>query len=118
MAYHSQSVQMVKKQNQKEYALKIIDKLKLKEIERELIRSEVDIMSKCNHPNIIRLKETFETKTHLYIVTELVRDGDLFDFLSEKRVCSESEAAIIAQDVLETVRYLNEQGLVHRDLKA
>jgi tRNA A-37 threonylcarbamoyl transferase component Bud32 len=115
---HSIVLRCVKKQNQKEYALKIIDKQKLTEIERELIRSEVDIMSKCNHPNIIRLKETFETKTHLYIVIELVRDGDLFDFVTEHRVCTEGEAAIVAEDVLETVRYLNEQGLVHRDLKA
>lgn len=75
-------------------------------------------MSKCNHPNIIRLKETFETKTHLYIVTELIKDGDLFDFVSERRTCTQAEAALVAEDVLETVRYLNEQGLVHRDLKA
>jgi serine/threonine protein kinase len=97
---HSTVLRCIKKCNQKEYALKIIDKQKLTDIERELIRSEVDIMSKCNHINIIRLKETFETKTHLYIVTELVKDGDLFEFIIERRCCTESETAIVAEDVL------------------
>lgn len=90
----------VKKENGKEYALKIINKEKLTEVEKELVRSEVDIMEKCNHPNIVKLKETFENKTSLYIVTELIGDGDLFDYVLDHKYCTEAEAAIVAQDVL------------------
>lgn len=115
---HSIVQRCIKKSNLREFAIKVIDKQKLTETERELIRSEVDIMSKCNHINIIRLKETFETKTNLYIITELIKDGDLFDFVTENRKCTEQEASQVAEDVLLTVKYLNEQGLVHRDLKA
>lgn len=100
-------VRCIKRDNGKEYALKIINKDKLLEVERELVRSEVDIMAKCNHPNIVKLKETFETKTHLFIVTEKVDDGDLFDYVLDHKYCSEAEAALVAQDVLETVKFLN-----------
>jgi hypothetical protein len=38
-------------------------------------------MRLLNHPCIVKLNETIENKTHLYIITELVSDGDLFDFI-------------------------------------
>ena len=39
-------------------------------------------MKLLNHPCIVKLQEYIENKSHLYIVTEIVNDGDLFDFIS------------------------------------
>ena len=36
-------------------------------------------MKFLDHVNIIKLHETIETRTHYYIITEIVKNGDLFD---------------------------------------
>lgn len=48
-------------------------------------RHETEIMKLMNHSCIIKLYEIIETKTHLYIVTELVSDGDLFDYVQKNK---------------------------------
>lgn len=40
-------------------------------------------MKLLNHSCIIKFKEIIETKTHLNIITEVVRDGDLFDYIQK-----------------------------------
>jgi serine/threonine protein kinase len=38
-------------------------------------------MSVLNHPLLVHFKESIQTKTHLYIVTELVKGLDLFEYI-------------------------------------
>jgi len=38
-------------------------------------------MKVLDHPTTIKLFETFEIRNKLYIVMELVKDGDLFDYI-------------------------------------
>jgi len=69
---------------QEQYAIKIIDK---KNVQQDLHRLaiEMDVLKSVQHPNIIELKEIFETDQTLYIVTEVVSGGELFDRIVEKR---------------------------------
>lgn len=46
-----------------------------------MFRTETTVMKVINHPRVIKLFETLETKTTIYIVTELVKDGDLFEYI-------------------------------------
>lgn len=39
-------------------------------------------MKLLNHSCIVKFVEIIETKTHLNIITEVVRDGDLFDYIT------------------------------------
>ncbi len=55
-----------------EFAIKIIDKSKMKGKEN-MIENEIYIMKSCNHPNIVKLHEEFETKDEVYLVTDLVK---------------------------------------------
>ena len=41
-------------------------------------------MKLLNHPNIVKFKEAIETTTHIFIVTELIRGGDLYNFVNNK----------------------------------
>ena len=45
---------------------------------------ETSIMKFLDHPHVIKLHETIENRTHYYIVTEIVKDGDLFDYIINK----------------------------------
>ena len=42
-------------------------------------------MKLLNHPNCIKLVETIETKNNIFIVTDLVKNGDLFEYIKERK---------------------------------
>lgn len=44
-----------------------------------MIDNEIYIMKSCNHANIVKLYEAFETKDEVYLVTDLVKV--LYDLL-------------------------------------
>ena len=74
------------KANQKLYAMKILDKLTLKQRKQEIhTRTERDLMVKINCPFIVNIKSAFQDESKLYIVSEFLQGGDLFFHLHEKR---------------------------------
>lgn len=81
------------------------------------MKSEIEIMAMIDHPNIIKLFETFEGDRDLYLVMELCSGGDLFERTKAAGAFSEADAAIIIRQVLRCVNYLHERGICHRDLK-
>ncbi|RKP21726.1 Pkinase-domain-containing protein, partial [Rozella allomycis CSF55] len=108
--------QAVDKNTGQQYAIKIIDKSKCAGKEG-MIHSEVNILKKVKHENIISLIELYETETKLYLVMELVTGGELFDSIVEKGHYSEPESARIVYRILSAVNYLHDLGIAHRDLK-
>lgn len=94
----------------------MIDK---KNVQQDLdrLQTEMDILKKVKHANIIALEDLFETADHFYIVTELVTGGELFDKIVEKGNYSEHDAAILVRKMLSAIDYLHHLGIVHRDLK-
>ena len=66
---------------------------------------------------IHRLIETFEESSELFVVTELVTGGELFDRIVQKSNYTEKEARDLIKVLLQTVAYMAEKGVVHRDLK-
>ena len=99
-----------------EYAIKIIDKSKMKGKEY-MLENEIFIMKSCNHPNIVNLHEEFETKEEIYLITDLIKGGDLFDAISQSVKFSEKDSACMIQDLCEALLYLHAKNIVHRDLK-
>lgn len=80
-------------------------------------KREVEVMKVMDHPNIIKLFETFENKRNIYLVMELCEGGELFARILEAGRFSEREAAIVMQQVLRAVFYMHEHNITHRDLK-
>ena len=100
-----------------EWAVKVIEKTRLSSEEHEMLRSEVAIMRLLNHPNVVQMKEVFEDKGKMYLIVELVEGGELFDRIRTKRVFTEFTAFHVTRQLLQTVKYLHEAGIVHRDIK-
>uniref|UniRef100_A0A9J7ZW43 Calcium/calmodulin-dependent protein kinase IV n=1 Tax=Cyprinus carpio carpio TaxID=630221 RepID=A0A9J7ZW43_CYPCA len=101
------------KGTQKHYAAKMLKKT----VDKKIVRTEIGVLLRLSHPNIIKLKEIFETPAEISLVLELVTGGELFDRVVEKGYYSERDAADAVKQVLEAVAYLHENGIVHRDLK-
>ncbi|XP_035824070.1 calcium/calmodulin-dependent protein kinase type 1-like, partial [Aplysia californica] len=83
----------------------------------EALENEISVLRRLSHPNIVRLVDVFEDKTHVYLVMELVTGGELFDRIVEKGSYTEKDASHLIRQVLEAVDYMHDRGVVHRDLK-
>ncbi|XP_016297587.1 ribosomal protein S6 kinase 2 alpha isoform X5 [Sinocyclocheilus anshuiensis] len=95
-----------------EYAVKVIDKTNTDPSE------EIEILLRYGqHPNIITLKDVYDNGKQVYLVTELMRGGELLDRILKQKFFSEREASAVLHTITKTVEYLHSQGVVHRDLK-
>ncbi|XP_034663510.1 serine-rich adhesin for platelets isoform X4 [Drosophila subobscura] len=108
----------INKETGQEVAIKTIKKCKI-EAEADLvrIRREVQIMSSVQHPNIIHIYEVFENREKMVLVMEFAAGGELYDYLSERKVLNEEEARRIFRQVATAVYYCHKHKICHRDLK-
>ena len=102
------------------FACKELIKSKIKDEKK--FRNEINIMSKCDHPNIAKLIEIYDDKRHYEIIMEECCGGTLTERLFKKMddegaTFSEQEAAIIFKQIISAINYCHAQGIVHRDLK-
>ncbi|XP_064618129.1 ribosomal protein S6 kinase alpha-3-like isoform X2 [Liolophura sinensis] len=95
-----------------EFAAKIMDK------DKRDPQEEVEILLRFGqHKNIITLRDVYDNGNKVYMVTELMKGGELLDKILRQRFFSEREASAVLRIVAETVDYLHKNGVVHRDLK-
>ncbi|XP_074111330.1 nuak family kinase 1 isoform X2 [Cotesia typhae] len=108
----------INKETGQEVAIKTIKKCKI-ETEADLIRirREIQIMSSVQHPNIIHIYEVFENREKMVLVMEYAAGGELYDYLSERKVLSEEEARRIFRQISIAVFYCHKHKICHRDLK-
>mmetsp|Transcript_4749 Transcript_4749/g.11196 ORF Transcript_4749/g.11196 Transcript_4749/m.11196 type:complete len:502 (+) Transcript_4749:15-1520(+) len=78
---------------------------------------EIEIMKVMDHPNIIKLYETFSDHRSIYLIMELASGGELFDRIIEAQCLKEADAACIMQQIFRAVFYMHENQICHRDLK-
>ena len=101
------------------YACKKFDKKLIKNKKR--LKTEINLLRATDHPNIIKLFETFEDRRYLYLIMEECCGGELFQRLAmnakNNKLYTEKYAAKIMKQILEAVNYLHYHGVCHRDLK-
>ncbi|XP_066554008.1 calcium/calmodulin-dependent protein kinase type 1 [Amia ocellicauda] len=112
----SEVVLAEEKRTQRLVAIKCIPKKALEGKENS-IENEIAVLHKIKHANIVSLEDIFESKSHLYLVMQLVSGGELFDRIVEKGFYTEKDASKLIQQILDAVKYLHDMGIVHRDLK-
>ncbi|XWS74430.1 hypothetical protein CRYUN_Cryun02cG0215400 [Craigia yunnanensis] len=98
-------------------AIKVINKKKLSGTSlMSNIKREISIMSRLNHPYIVKLYEVLATKTKIYFVMEFIKGGELFAKVAKGRF-SEDLSRKYFQQLISAVGYCHSRGVFHRDLK-
>lgn len=116
------------KKTGEKYAAKFMCKKEMSNTDLELVRTEIEVLKVCQHPNIIRIYDIFENMDSLYIckvyliipltVMEFCEGGDLFSRLDKTKFkITEKKAVSYIHQILLALSYLHEYGVAHRDLK-
>ena len=84
--------------------------------------NEVRILKFVNHPNIVKFIDLKKSMNHWYLVTEFVNGGSLTDNLKKymamyRRPFTEDIVQYIMRQIVDALRYLHFNKIIHRDLK-
>ncbi|XP_065852537.1 serine/threonine-protein kinase AtPK2/AtPK19-like [Euphorbia lathyris] len=110
--------QVRKKDTSEIYAMKVMRKDRIVERNHvEYMKAERDILTKIDHPFIVQLKYSFQTKYRLYLVLDFINGGHLFFQLYHHGLFREDLARIYAAEIVSAVSHLHANGIMHRDLK-
>ncbi|RKP38984.1 putative RAC-beta serine/threonine-protein kinase-A, partial [Dimargaris cristalligena] len=102
-------------------AIKSISKEKvLRQNEVEHILGERDILANIadnNHPYLMKLRYSFQTEGHLFLVLDYLPGGDIATQLARYYRFSEERSRFYAAEILLGLEELHRMGIVYRDLK-
>ncbi len=99
-------------------ALKVVKKeiINLQDDKKKFLK-EIEVLSQIDHPNIIKIYEYFITEESYFVIVELAKGCELMETIEQLSRYTESQAAIIMEQLFSCVAYLHSNGIVHRDLK-
>ena len=108
-----------KNDNQLLYAIKTLKKKNIPYYEFKLIKTEVDILSELDHPNIVNYFGTFEDDFYIHIVMEYLKGDDLFKVISVRNYTGfdEQDMSTIIYQLLKALIFIHSKNIVHRDIK-
>nr|AML76448.1 putative LOV domain-containing protein [Manilkara zapota] len=115
------SVHLVELRGTGEYfAMKAMDKgvmLNRNKVHRAC--AEREILDMLDHPFLPALYASFQTKTHICLITDYCPGGELFLLLDKQpmKVLKEDAVRFYAAEVVIALEYLHCQGIIYRDLK-
>ncbi|MED6121020.1 Phototropin-2 [Stylosanthes scabra] len=115
------SVHLVELQGTDElYAMKAMEKsimLNRNKVHRACIERE--IISLLDHPFLPTLYTSFETSTHVCLITDFCAGGEVFALLDKQpmKIFKEESARFYAAEVVIGLEYLHCLGIIYRDLK-
>ncbi|TIA87948.1 hypothetical protein E3P99_02881 [Wallemia hederae] len=89
----------------------------------EMDIKELQVLSKLNHPNIVKFLGVSvpENGAPVMLISELCRNGDLFDYLRYHPPPSNKQAFLIMLDIARGLEYLHVEckpQVIHRDVKS
>nr|AML78780.1 putative LOV domain-containing protein [Loropetalum chinense] len=102
------------------FAMKAMDKnamLNRNKVHRAC--AEREILDMLDHPFLPALYASFQTKTHICLITDYYSGGELFLLLDRQpmKVLKEDAVRFYAAEVVVALEYLHCQGIIYRDLK-
>ncbi|XP_050365037.1 serine/threonine-protein kinase STY46-like isoform X2 [Argentina anserina] len=99
-------------------AIKVLSTDRLNETMKEFTQ-EVSILRKVRHKNVVQFIGACTKPPNLCIVTEFLTGGSMYDFLHKQKGAFSLQSLLkVAVDVSRGMKYLHQNNIIHRDLKA
>ncbi|KAI6231264.1 Serine/threonine-protein kinase H1-like protein [Aphelenchoides besseyi] len=95
------------------YAVKLVSS----DSDINAVNNELAILSRVQHPFVIRLEEVLRGANRLFIVMEMASGGEMYDRVVSKGRYTETEARQALRMLLNGLAYLHDMKITHRDLK-
>nr|AML77467.1 putative LOV domain-containing protein [Dacrydium balansae] len=102
------------------FAMKTMDKsMMLNRNKVHRVCTEREILDMVDHPFVPTLYASFQTKTHICLITDYCPGGELFMLIDRQptKVLREDSVRFYAAEVVVALEYLHCQGIIYRDLK-
>jgi len=110
-------IEAVRKSNNTSYAIKIVTKSKLSIEDEQALKDEIQVLNELKHDHIIQLYDVFDERSYIYLVTEQMLGGELFDRIVQKAYYNEKTARDLCKILFESIAYCHSKRVAHRDLK-
>ena len=109
----------INKYDNKYYAIKHMIKKDLYKALKTLkgIYTEIDIQSRINHPNIIKLLFVKERSESFDLVMEFAKYGNLYTYIKKNSYLTEEKSFKFFIQVVNAIYFLHKNDLIHRDIK-
>ena len=103
----------------KYYAIKHMDKRNIINLLHSLssIQKEIEIQSKIDHPNIVKLLYVKETDLSYDLIMEYAPGGNLFHFIRKNKGLNENLSFKLFIQVVNSIYFLHKNDFIHRDIK-
>ncbi|HNB93215.1 MAG TPA: serine/threonine-protein kinase [Saprospiraceae bacterium] len=99
-------------------AIKILpERLSIENEFRRRFAREALVISKLQHPNIVRIFDSGEQNGRYYMVMEYLPGRDLDQLIKNNGKLSLTQALPLIQQIASALDYAHAQGFVHRDIK-
>lgn len=86
--------------------------------ERASARKEIELMNSLHHPKLVQCLAAYETRSEMVMIMEYIAGGELFErIVDDNFEHTEPTSARYMQQILEGMRYVHKQNIVHLDLK-
>ena len=107
------------KTDMKAYAMRSINKAKLKKEDiEEIIENEIKILKFINFPFIERFANSFQSEKRIYIFTGYINGGYISNLLCDKGKLNNDYVELYAAEIALAIEYLHDHNIIHRDLKS
>ena len=112
---YSKVYQGYHKETKVEIAMKKILFNKLQSNVKDKVISEINILQKMNHINIMKLYEYKFDGDYIVLITEFCKDGDIGNWMKSHHSKEDNEDII--RQITKGVKYLHNNNILHRDIK-
>nr|XP_057908901.1 triple functional domain protein isoform X3 [Doryrhamphus excisus] len=86
-------------------------------LRREQVLQEIRLLQTVDHPNLVRLLDTYETANSYVLILEMADQGRFLDYIVSWGNLTEEKVALYLRDILEALQYLHGWRIAHLDLK-
>eukprot|EP00903_Cladosiphon_okamuranus_P012731 g11902.t1 len=103
----------------RQFACKVVHVTRMEPRQVSKLYSEVSVLRELDHPHIVRMRQVFYSKRHIFMIMDLATGGELFNLVTKNPgdCATESEMKRMLTNMLSAVGYMHRNGIVHRDLK-